>query len=227
MKPEEIKLSDWSRILFGETPPSFYLEVILRTVFVFLLLIISMRLFGRRMAAQVDRIELIALFSLAAAIGVPLQAPDRGLLPAVIIAIVVVGIGRIVAKLVFTNQKLEAKVSDELSIIIHDGVLQKKKLLQTRLTIERVFAQLRSEGIRHLGEVKRLYIEANGSFSLVKADEPAFGLTVLPSFDPAFLKTQKQSTELVCKNCGQHRKENKDKKTCDNCGKEQWVLAVE
>ena len=227
MKPDEINLSDWSRILFGETPPSFYLEVIIRTVFVFIVLIVSMRLFGRRMAAQVNRIEMIALFSLAAAIGVPLQAPDRGLLPALIIAAVVVGIGRIVANLTFANQKLEAKVSDELSIIIHDGVLNMKKLLETRLTVDRVFAQLRSEGIRHLGEVKRLYIEANGSFSVVRANEPAFGLTVLPSFDPEFLKAQKQNEELVCKNCGQHRKENKDKKTCDNCGKEEWVLAIE
>ena len=62
MKAEEIRFSDWGRILFGEVPPSFFLEVVIRTILIFLLLIISMRLFGRRMAAQINRIEMVALF---------------------------------------------------------------------------------------------------------------------------------------------------------------------
>src|SRR5947209_3414361 len=165
MKPDEIKLSDWGRILFGEVPPSFFIEVIIRTVIVFFLLIISMRLFGRRMAAQINRIEMVALFTLAAAIGVPLQAPDRGLLPAIIIAIIVFVVGRAIADLAFRNQRFEATAEDKLTVLANDGVFDMKKILQTRLTTERLFAQLRSEGVRHLGEVKRLYVEANGGFS--------------------------------------------------------------
>src|SRR5215218_1790042 len=117
MKPEEIKLSDWGRIVFGETPPEFFIELIFRTLFIFLLLIISMRVFGKRMAAQITRIEMVALFSLAAAIGVPLQAPDRGLLPAVIIALVVVIVGRLVALFMFRSQTFEARVKDRLTIM--------------------------------------------------------------------------------------------------------------
>lgn len=112
MKSEDIKLSDWSRILFGEAPPEFFIEIIIRTLFVFLILILSMRLFGRRMAAQINRIEMISMFSLAAAIGVPLQAPDRGLLPAVVIAIIVVSIGRLITTIAFGNQKFESSVED-------------------------------------------------------------------------------------------------------------------
>src|SRR6059058_5518901 len=105
MKPEDIKLGDWHRILFGEAPPEFFIELIIRSFFIFLLLIVSMRLLGRRIAAQLSRIEMIALFSLAAAIGVPLQAPDRGLLPAVVISVIVVGIGRLIAALACRNQR--------------------------------------------------------------------------------------------------------------------------
>lgn len=108
MKPEDIKWGDWARVWMGEVPPSFLLEAVLRTLFLFLLLIIGMRIFGKRMAAQLTRIEMIGLFSLAAAIGVPLQAPDRGLLPAVIIAIVVVSIGRMTSGLVREVKSLSA-----------------------------------------------------------------------------------------------------------------------
>jgi uncharacterized membrane protein YcaP (DUF421 family) len=223
MDADKIKISDWGRILFGEVPPSFFLELIIRTVFIFLLLIISMRLFGKRMAAQINRIEIVSLYSLAAAIGVPLQSPDKGLLPALIIAIVVIIVGRLIASLAFGNEHFEARVEDRLSVLANDGVLDMKKFKGTTLTKERVFAQLRSFGVRHLGEVKRLYVEANGSFSFVKEQNPSYGLPVLPTNDPEFWEEQTQCREQVCCTCGKKKKDNDMAETCSNCKDDQWM----
>jgi len=225
MKPDEIKLSDWGRILFGEVPAGFYIEVIIRTILFFLLLIISMRLMGKRMAAQINRIEMIALFSLAAAIGVPLQAPDRGILPAVIIALIVIFVGKIISTLAFGNEKFEGRVEDRLTILANDGVLDLKKMQGTRLTLERLYAQLRSEGIRHLGEVKRLYVEANGSFSIIKEQKPCCGLSIIPHYDSEFLNEQQQADEQVCATCG-NRKRNNPTDVCSNCSNNEWVPAI-
>jgi uncharacterized membrane protein YcaP (DUF421 family) len=180
MKPEDIYIGDWARMFLGETPLSFFIEIILRVFFIYLLLMVSMRLLGKRMAAQISRNELIAMVALAAAIGVPLQAPDRGLLPPFIIAVVVVLVGRTVARLAFKNQKFEHISQDNACTLVNDSVMQIRQMQKTRITPERLFAQLRSEGIMHLGEVKRLYIEANGSFTLVKDDQPTAGLSILP-----------------------------------------------
>jgi uncharacterized membrane protein YcaP (DUF421 family) len=226
MDTDKIRLSDWGRILFGEVPPSFFLEVVIRTVFIFLLLIISMRLFGKRMAAQINRIEMVSLYALAAAIGVPLQSPDKGLLPALIIAIVVIIVGRLIATLAFGNERFEARVEDRLSILANDGVLDMQKFKGTTLTKERVFAQLRSSGVRHLGEVKRLYVEANGSFSLVKEQNPSYGLSVLPTTDPEFWEEQTQVDEQVCCTCGKKKRDNSMAETCSNCKDDQWMKAI-
>ncbi|MFL5808768.1 MAG: DUF421 domain-containing protein [Flavisolibacter sp.] len=228
MKPEDIKLSDWQRIFFGETPPEFLIELIIRSFVIFLLLMVSMRLLGRRMAAQLNRIEMIALFSLAAAIGVPLQAPDRGLLPAIMIAIIVVFVGRAVASLGFRNQKFEAIAEDEYATLVADGVVKMPKLKKTRLTVERLYAQLRGEGIRHLGEVKRLYFEANGSFTLIKEEKPRPGLVIIPGFDRELLEAQKHVEEKLCSTCGLNQAEQ-DVETgkCPNCGNNEWISAIE
>jgi uncharacterized membrane protein YcaP (DUF421 family) len=225
MKTDEIKLGDWMRILFGETPPEFFIELVIRSFFIFLLLVVSMRLLGRRMAAQLNRIEMIALFSLAAAIGVPLQAPDRGLLPAVVIAIIVVIVGRLVASWAFRSQKFESFAEDDYTTLVLDGTILMSKLKRTRLTIERLFAQLRGEGIKHLGEVKRLYFEANGSFTLIREDQPKPGLVIIPGFDQELLVAQKHVNQMVCQQCG--HKQTQQEKKCPNCGKEQWIKAVE
>ena len=225
MKPDEIKFGDWMRVLFGDTPPGFFLELVLRSFVIFLILIVSMRLLGRRMAAQLNRIEIIALFSLAAAIGVPLQAPDRGLLPAVVIAIIVVVIGRAVAAWAFRSQKFESLAEDDYTILVLDGTILMDKLRRTRVTVERLYGQLRGEGVKHLGEVKRLYFEANGSFSLIREEKPRPGLVIIPYFDKELLQAQKRSNQMVCKNCGHHQ--THDEKKCPNCGNERWVEGVE
>jgi uncharacterized membrane protein YcaP (DUF421 family) len=224
MKSQDIKLNDWMRILFGEVPTGFYIEVVIRAAFIFLLLVLSMRIFGRRMAAQINRIEMIALFSLAAAIGVPLQSPDRGLLPGVVIAIVVILIGRVVATLGFKNQRFEAIAEDDFSILVENGVIRIKDMKRTRLTFERLFAQLREQGIKHLGEVKRFYFEANGSFSIVRNDNPCPGLSVIPAYDDDLIREQKMSDQVVCGTCG--RKQEDKKEECPNCGDKKWVHAL-
>ena len=168
---------------------------------------------------------MIALFSLAAAIGVPLQAPDRGLLPAVIIAIVVVVVGRLVSIWASNSEKFQSIAEDEYTSLVLVGTILMHKLKRTRVTVERLLAQLRGEGIRHLGEVKRLYFEANGSFSLVKEEQPQPGLVIIPPFDHELLQVQKQADQMVCRRCG-HKQAQQEKK-CPNCGNEQWIHAVE
>lgn len=225
MKPEEIKLSDWSRMLFGQTPASFLIEVVLRALIVFVLLVVSMRLMGRRMAGQVTRIEMVALFSLAAAIGVPLQAPDRGLLPAFVIALIVVGVGRAVAARVFYSRSFEAGIKDPIAALVNDGIFDMKKIKGSGMTTERVKAQLRGESIRQLGEVKRLYFQSNGSFALLKEEQPKPGLGILPQYDNDFGNEQQKSGDEVCSNCGQ-RKQDNPSQICSNCGNNGWTTAV-
>jgi hypothetical protein len=227
MKPQDIKPFDWARILMGEAPPEFLIEVLLRTVFLFILLLVSMRLFGRRFATQLSRIEVLSLFALAAAIGVPLQTPDRGLLPAVVIALVTIGLGRGIARLASKNEKFAAFAEDDHVNLVVDGVVQWRTMMQTRITIELLFGELRQREVRHLGEVRRFYLEADGSFSLVRTPEPRPGLAVLPAIDRAFLDEQEGADILLCHCCGSEKPARPgDANTCPQCGEKKFVTAI-
>jgi len=57
----------------------------------------------------------------------------------------------------FRNEKFEKLAEDHMDILVDDGTIQMKNMKITRLTIERLFSQLRGSSIRHLGEVKRLH----------------------------------------------------------------------
>jgi uncharacterized membrane protein YcaP (DUF421 family) len=218
----EIHLEDWKRILFGIMPGIFYLEVFLRITFIYLLIIFCLRLMGKRMAAKVSRNELLALSALAASIGMPLQEPDRGMLPAIIVAMVVVIGQRTIALISTKSQRLERQSQGDLDIIITDGYLQIRAMRKARLSRERVFAQLRSEGIIHLGQVKRLYFEASGSFSMILNKEQPPGLSIIPESDCEYLERQQKADVQVCNECGKI----KESDSCDNCKNTQFQHSI-
>ena len=228
MKSEDIHLADWARIFFGNVPGGFYIEVVIRTAIVYLLLMVSMRLMGKRMASELGRIEMVSMVSLAAAIGVPMQSPDRGILPALIIAFIVVVTQQIIAKRATKSEKFETLTQGDISTLIEDSRLNLDVMKQTRLTRERIFGYLRTEGMCHLGEVKRVYIEANGSFTIMENKTPVPGLSILPGWDKEFeQKICKESDEMVCNHCGNKKTNDKNILVkCDKCDYDEWVNAV-
>ncbi|UFH52747.1 DUF421 domain-containing protein [Spirosoma sp. KNUC1025] len=227
MKKEDIHLYDWQRILIGEVPGIFYVEILIRAAAIYLLLVLSMRLMGRRMASKLSRNEMAAMISMAAAIGVPILDANRGLLPAYIIALVVVLTQRLVSYWAARNQRFEAITQGDNSMLVENAVIQFKAMKDARITRELLFAQLRSSGLIHLGHVKRLYMEANGAFTLIEEPEPKPGLSVLPEWDSEFVdKQEKAPNQYVCYHCGNTRPATDTTSDCSNCGHNEWVLAL-
>ena len=228
MQPQDIHLTDWQRIFVGQVPGSFYLEVIIRTTVVYAILQISMRLMGKRMASQLSRTEMVAMVAIAASIGIPIMSPAQGLLPGVICAVVIVLGERITSYMAAKNEKAEFIFEGALEILVEDSVMQVGSMLHCRITRQRVLAQLRTEGLYHLGKVKRLYIEADGTFSLVENPDPAPGLSVLPDFDTKFRDRQKKAPgHWVCATCGNPSPLGNSGQVCTNCGYKKWTQAVE
>jgi uncharacterized membrane protein YcaP (DUF421 family) len=227
MHAAAISITDWMRILKGTTPWIFLLEIGFRVLFLYGLIIVSMRLMGKRMGAQLTRNEMAALVSLAATVGIPMQTPDRGLLPALLVAVVVIGIQRLIAWNAFRNELFEQLAMDDIDVLVKDGCLQMKTLRKNALSREIVVAQLRSEGIDHLGKVQRLYLESSGAFTVKQFSEPSAGLTLFPKFDTEILRRQhKVDNCSACGTCGYLVQAAHPEGRCSRCGSVDWTEAV-
>jgi len=231
MKPDDIQITDWMRILFGDAPYEFLIEVIIRILFIYILLVLTMRFMGRRMEAMISRNELIAMVSMAAAIGIPMLSPDRGLLPAVVIAIVVITIQRLIAYITTRSASKENIILDQISLLAQDGLLNPKVMMKNRITRERLLAELRSANVKNLAQVQRAYMEANGNFSIVKfqtiKDEELIGLCILPDFDTDYRNRFSYSdSEFACRSCGNLTNKKSVEEKCGNCGAKEWEPAM-
>ncbi|MBE9463450.1 DUF421 domain-containing protein [Dyadobacter subterraneus] len=224
MKKEDIHIGDWDRILFGEGPPAYLLEVVVRVALVYLLIFISIRFMGKRLIAEMARADLVARVSLAAAVGLAIQRPGRGILVSAVIVMVIIFVGRLLAVLVFKNRHFESAFQGKYSTLVNDGVIDIKLINKLLITKERLFAALREENIRHLGQVQRFYMEADGKFSLVSQENPAPGLSIIPEWDPGLRESQQKSDTQLCSTCGTLQTTNPI--VCIHCGNNHWEPAI-
>jgi uncharacterized membrane protein YcaP (DUF421 family) len=227
--PPPPHITDYMRILMGDVPWIFLLECSLRLVAMYLLLLTGLRLMGKRQAGQISRTELAGLVSIAVSIGIPLLSPDRGLLAPVAIVATVIVLHRLVTRWAAQRPTAERLLQGTVTTVVIDGVLQLPIMERVVLSRERLFSQLRGDSLEHLGQVKRLYMEANGTFSMVEADEPTPGLSVIPGWDEGFRELQPVAAgKFACVACGNvEEAPQSPTKNCPRCNASKWHPAVE
>jgi len=227
MKKDDIKLSDIQRILLGDAPASFLLEVFFRTIIAYVVMIIIVRLLGKRMSSKMTPTEMAVLLMFGAIVSGIMQIPDRGVLEGSFVLVVVLIIQRLLTLYSVKNKKAEDILFGKMEILIKEGVLQVEKLAAETISRHQLFALLRSKGYEHLGEIKRLYMETSGNFSFFKAKEPLPGLSVFPEDDSALMQgQQKDDTMSVCLTCGKRFETKKLPAQCDHCNSKAFTKAV-
>lgn len=184
---------------------------------------------GKRVAAQMSISELAVIVTLGAAVGVPMQVPDRGMLPAVLILGVAVLFQRGIAVLGFKHRKVETFTQGDVSVLVQDGRIFLGQMRKAALSRERLFALLRCREIEQLGQVRRVYLETSGDISLFKLAKPKPGLSILLTFDDQIRQACKSVPgQFACFYCGNVRQINiKPENECEFCGNTHWTEAVE
>lgn len=229
MDKSSFKLDDIKRILIGNAPPEFLIEVFIRTLLMYFLLLVIIRLLGKRMTGQLTITELAVMLTLGAIVAAPMQMPDRGILQGLLLLFCILFLQRSVTGWGVKNLKIEKLTQGELSILVKDGVMQLKEMDANRIPREQLFAEIRSHNIYQLGKIERLYLEACGLFSIYAAEKPRPGLSVLPPTDAEIHDLQQKVEEkflMACASCGNTITTQQLNETCPVCGKHEWMPAV-
>ena len=213
------------RLLMGDAPWSFLLEIVVRTLLIYLVLFAVMRLMGKRMAAQLSISELAVMLTLGAAIGVPLQTPAQGLLPAAVLLVSALIFQRGLSYAAFRRRGVEVKTQGDVTLILEDGQLLMDNLAQASLTVARVHSELRAVGIQQLGELRRVYLESTGHFTMIKYRVPRTGLWIMPTPDDDFTRQTANRDSKVCIRCGYVDPKN-GAGVCPRCGGDQWSTSA-
>jgi uncharacterized membrane protein YcaP (DUF421 family) len=227
MKKEEIHFGDVGRWLLGNTTPEFMLEVAIRATLIYLVLLFTVHLMGKRMASQMTVTELSVMITLGAIVSPATQLPDRGLLFGAVGLLVAVLYQRGVNFWAFKNQKVEEITQGRMVLLVKDGVMLRDQLKKNHITHQQLFALLRENNIYNLGKVKRGYLEACGIFSVFEEKESKPGLSVFPPNDPIVKDVQEEADNqlMACETCGNVQTLTGKDTKCAICNQVTWIAA--
>ncbi len=224
MSKEDIHLDDAGRILFGAAPPAFLLEVLVRTLLIYVLCLIIVKWLGKRMSGQISVTEKAVMILIGAIISVPVQVPDRGLLQGIVLLLGILLLYNGLNWWGYKNRKIENLTQGKAVMLVKDNVLQLDLMHETKISKDQLFCILRNKELFNLGQVKRVYLEACGTFSVYEEQKPKAGIDLFPENDKV-VKTQEQSEQLACSHCGFIISKNDYYTRCQNCGADAWTNA--
>jgi uncharacterized membrane protein YcaP (DUF421 family) len=228
MKKDQIHFEDWQRILIGNNPPEFLLEVFVRSLLILFFFLITVRLLGKRMNGQLTLTEMAVMLTLGAIVAPIMQLPDRGVLLGLVVLICALTFQRGLTWLDFKSKRVEEITQGKESLLIEDGVLQLEAMEATRISKQQIFAKLRSEKIYNVKKVSRLYMEACGLFSIYTDEEEKPGLSALPDTDKEVhsLQPVAEPAIVACMNCGNTILIKDEQPPCPVCQEVEWTQAV-
>ena len=140
------------------------LEKILRPIIVYLVLIVFLRVFGKRELAQLNPFDLVVLLSLSNTVQNALIGDDNSISGGLVGALTLLTINWIVIRLLYSSPRLGRVVGGTERTLILDGVVDHRALKQELLTEEELLAVVHRQGYDDFDEVRQCTIEPNGSF---------------------------------------------------------------
>lgn len=220
---------DWQMLLLGEEAWSFLLETIFRTAFMFLVILLSLRLLGKRGIKQLSVFELGVIIGLGSAAGDPMFYKDVGLLPGLVVFVVVIGLYKTVTFFINRSDRFELFVEGEPVSLLKEGQFVLANFEKEPIAMDEFFAQLRLNSVSHLGQVQQAILETNGEISIFYFPDEAvrYGLPILPGSLTNKLHAIPQQATYACCFCGNvEQLLPAPVHTCANCQRQEWIKAI-
>lgn len=222
---------DFQKLLIGDEGISFLIEIAFRTFIMFILVLILLRLTGKRSIKQLSIFEIVMIIALGSAAGDPMLYKEIGILQALVVFTVVLISYKFITYLITKSEKIESFLEGKAIYIIHDGHAALESIDHTDLAMDEFFAELRVLNIEHLGQVKEAVLETNGHVSILYYEDKdvKHGLPIWPKQWAKKSKIIKLEDIYACSLCGFTLTLSKGKGgKCPFCKKnKEWVKAIE
>lgn len=146
-------------------------ELVLRSVLVFIALMVLLRLTGKRQVGQLAPNDLVLLLILSNAVQNSMNGGDNSLIGGIISAVTLVGLNYGLNKLTLKSRKLERFIEGRPQIIVRNGHLYDSVLNDAGITHNELDGALRQNGCSSVALVKLAILETNGSISVLPMDK--------------------------------------------------------
>jgi len=147
------------------------LQIALRTGIIYLVVLIGVRLSGKREVGQMTPFDLTLLLLLSNSVQNAMTGPDTSLLGGAVAAGTLLILNYLVADVSGASRRFRRLIQGEPSLLIHDGKIIETHMAREHVSMDELHRALREHGINSCDQVALAVLEVDGSISCLKYDE--------------------------------------------------------
>lgn len=180
-----------------------------RTVLLYLLVVVTMRIMGKRQIAQLEPFELVITIMIAELAAIPMQDRHIPLINGVIAILTLLFIQVTLSVLSLKSLRFRTILDGRYSLVIANGVIQEQEMRKARYNLDELLEQLRLKDIFNLEDVEFAILETSGELSVLlksqnrpvtpkdlELETPYEGLPVVLVFDGEIMQSELAKVNL-------------------------------
>jgi uncharacterized membrane protein YcaP (DUF421 family) len=170
--------------MWSEVSP--YLGIAGRTLFIYAIVFVGIRISGKREVGQMTPFDLVLLLLLSNAVQNAMTGPDTTLLGGIVAGGALLVANKIVSRLAWRSRRVRTWLEGTPQLLIRSGQLLNENMVKERLTMADLEQALREHGVATIKDVALAVLEVDGTISVLKeADMPTSmrphpGIDVIP-----------------------------------------------
>jgi len=147
------------------------LEIAVRTAAVYCLVLIGIRISGKREVGQMTPFDLTLLLLLSNSVQNAMTGPDTSLAGGAVAAATLLILNYLVAELAGTNRRFRKVIQGQPSLLVHDGEVIAAHMAREHVSMDALECALREHGVATYKDVALAVLEVDGSISVLKYEE--------------------------------------------------------
>lgn len=148
-----------------------FLTIVFRTVFLYILILVILRIMGKREVGELGIIDVVVFIIMAEVAAVALESPEAKLSHSILPMIILLIIQLVSSYFSLKSKRFRDIVDGEPSLMIRHGKILEKEMRKQRYNLDDLFQQLREQQIGSVHEVSFAYLEPSGNLSVFKHDD--------------------------------------------------------
>jgi uncharacterized membrane protein YcaP (DUF421 family) len=147
------------------------LEIVLRTTIIYVLVLVGIRLTGKREVGQMTPFDLTLLLLLSNSVQNAMTGPDTSLVGGIVAALVLLVLNYMLAEVSGVNRRFRKLIQGSPSLLIHNGEVVTTHMAKEHVSMDELNRALREHGCVDVKDAALAVLEVDGSISVLKNDD--------------------------------------------------------
>jgi uncharacterized membrane protein YcaP (DUF421 family) len=173
-----------------------YLIIVVRTLFLYAVILLIFRLMGKREIGELSVLDLVVYIMIAELAVVAIETPDSNLIKNVLPMLLLMVVQIVLAIFSLKSKKFRDVVDGKPTIIINKGKIDENAMRKQRYNFDDLLLQLREKDIAKISDVEFAILESSGTLSVFERnDSKEGGITIPLIIDGRIQKTNLETID--------------------------------